>query len=46
MGILILPGWVGAQAMTWQFLLGIGMACAVTALPILILLMEKIAILR
>jgi Kef-type K+ transport system membrane component KefB len=30
----------------WQFVLGIGMACAVTALPILILLMEKLAILR
>jgi Kef-type K+ transport system membrane component KefB len=40
------PGWVGTKAMTWQFVLGIGMACAVTALPILILLMEKIEILR
>jgi Kef-type K+ transport system membrane component KefB len=40
------PGWIGAKAMTWQFVLGIGMACAVTALPILILFMEKIEILR
>jgi Kef-type K+ transport system membrane component KefB len=40
------PGWIGARAMTWQFVLGIGMACAVTALPILILFMEKIEILR
>lgn len=39
-------GWIGPQALTWQFVLGIGMACAVTALPILILLMEKMAILR
>ena len=44
--LLPYPGWVGAQAMTWQFVLGIGMACAVTALPILILLMEKLEILR
>jgi Kef-type K+ transport system membrane component KefB len=39
-------GWIGPKAMTWQFVLGIGMSCAVTALPILILLMEKLAILR
>ena len=39
-------GWVGSQALTWQFVLGVGMACAVTALPILILLMEKLEILR
>ena len=39
-------GWMGTKATTWQFVLGIGMACAVTALPILILLMEKLAILR
>ena len=29
-----------------QFVLGVGMACAVTALPILILLMEKLELLR
>lgn len=39
-------GWIGDTATTWQFVLGIGMACAVTALPILILLMEKLDILR
>jgi Kef-type K+ transport system membrane component KefB len=46
LGLLRLPGWIGAQAHVWQFVLGVGMACAVTALPILILLMEKLAILR
>jgi len=45
-GMLMFPGWVGAKAMTWQFVLGIGMSCAVTALPILILLMEKLDVLR
>ncbi len=40
------PGWMGPKAQTWQFVAGVGMACAVTALPILILLMEKLAILR
>ena len=39
-------GWMGPNAQTWQFILGIGMASAVTALPILILLMEKMDILR
>ena len=39
-------GWMGPKAMTWQFIVGVGMACAVTALPILILLMEKLEILR
>lgn len=39
-------GWMGPQALAWQFVLGMGMACAVTALPILILFMEKIGILR
>ena len=39
-------GWLGAKAQPWQFVLGIGMACSVTALPILILFMEKLAILR
>ncbi|MBL0122443.1 MAG: cation:proton antiporter [Betaproteobacteria bacterium] len=45
-GMLIYDGWIGPKAMTWQFILGVGMACAVTALPILILLMEKLDILR
>lgn len=48
-GVILLlhsEGWMGPHALSWQFVLGIGMACAVTALPILILLMEKLAILR
>ena len=44
--MLLWPGWLGPQAAAWQFVLGVGMACAVTALPILILLMEKLQILR
>lgn len=44
--LLQFPGWIGEQAQTWQFLLGIGMASAVTALPILILLMQKLGIYR
>lgn len=39
-------GWIGPAAQGWQFVLGVGMACAVTALPILLLLMEKLEILR
>lgn len=45
-GMLMYSGWIGPKAMTWQFVMGVGMACAVTALPILILLMEKLEILR
>jgi Kef-type K+ transport system membrane component KefB len=41
-----MPGWMGPAALTWQFVAGVGMSCAVTALPILILLMEKLEILR
>jgi Kef-type K+ transport system membrane component KefB len=39
-------GWLGPKAATWQFILGVGMACAVTALPVLILLMDRLDILR
>jgi Kef-type K+ transport system membrane component KefB len=39
-------GWIGAHAQRWQFIAGIGMACAVTALPILILLLEKLDLFR
>lgn len=39
-------GWIGPAAMPWQFSIGIGMACAVTALPILVLFLEKLDILR
>jgi Kef-type K+ transport system membrane component KefB len=45
-GMLMYDGWIGPKGMTWQFILGIGMACAVTALPILILLLEKLDVLR
>jgi Kef-type K+ transport system membrane component KefB len=41
-----LNGWMGSAARPWQFILGTGMACAVTALPVLILLLEKLEILR
>lgn len=46
LGILANEGWIGPAARPWQFVVGVGMACAVTALPILILFMEKLAILR
>jgi Kef-type K+ transport system membrane component KefB len=38
--------WRGAQAQEWQTILGIGMACAVTALPILVLLLDELKILE
>jgi len=46
LGMLASAGWMGPKALSWQFVLGVGMSCAVTALPILILLMEKLEILR
>jgi Kef-type K+ transport system membrane component KefB len=46
LAMLVTPGWVGGKALTWQFVVGVGMSCAVTALPILILFMEKLDILR
>ena len=45
-GMLGYDGWMGAKAQSWQFVLGVGMSCAVTALPILVLLLEKLDILR
>jgi Kef-type K+ transport system membrane component KefB len=39
-------GWSGPQASPWQFIMGVAMSCAVTALPILILFMEQMKILR
>ncbi|MBV9511869.1 MAG: cation:proton antiporter, partial [Caulobacteraceae bacterium] len=39
-------GWIGPHGNPPQAVLGIGMACAVTALPILILFLEKLEILR
>lgn len=44
--LLRLPGWVGAQGAPWQTVLGIGMACAVTALPVLLIVMDELKILR
>jgi len=38
--------WIGPKGLHWQFVLGVGMACAVTALTILVLLMQKLEILR
>jgi len=45
-GLVQFPGWAGTEGESWQVVLGIGMACAVTALPILMLFMEKLEILR
>ncbi|GIU66196.1 cation:proton antiporter [Candidatus Phycosocius spiralis] len=48
-GIVLLNfsgGWIGPKGHDWQFIVGIGMACAVTALPILVLFLEKLEILR
>jgi Kef-type K+ transport system membrane component KefB len=39
-------GWAGPAVGAWQFVLGIGMACAVTALPILVLFLERLQLLR
>ena len=39
-------GWIGEKGYEWQFIVGIGMSCAVTALPILILLLEKLNLFR
>ena len=46
LGIFLNTDWMGPKAETWQFILGVGMSCAVTALPILILFMEKLQIFR
>ena len=46
LGMTLHAGWIGPAAMPWQFILGVGMACSVTALPILMLFMEKMGILR
>jgi Kef-type K+ transport system membrane component KefB len=45
-GLVMYPGWMGPKAQDWQFVFGVGMSCAVTALPILMLFMEKLEILR
>ncbi len=38
--------WMGTHGNPLQLVLGVGMACAVTALPILVLLLERLGILR
>jgi Kef-type K+ transport system membrane component KefB len=45
-GLMLYTGWIGPRAASWQFILGVGMCCAVTALPILVLFLDKLAILR
>lgn len=47
-GILLVahPGWIGQAAQGWQFVLAIGMTCAITSLPILIVFLEKLELLR
>lgn len=46
MAISTRSGWVGPDAQRWQFAMAVGMSCAVTALPILMLFMDKLDILR
>jgi Kef-type K+ transport system membrane component KefB len=43
--LTLYDGWIGPRAVTWQFILGVGMSCAVTALPILVLFLEKLGVL-
>lgn len=49
-GALLMFGWSdawrGTSGQEWQVVLGIGMSCAVTAVPVLIMLMDKLQILR
>ncbi|MEY4377932.1 MAG: hypothetical protein RJB26_2482, partial [Pseudomonadota bacterium] len=45
-GLATAATWMGTSAAPWQFVLGVGMACAVTALPILVLFLERLAVLR
>ncbi|HTU11370.1 MAG TPA: cation:proton antiporter [Allosphingosinicella sp.] len=39
-------GWTGPGGQPWQVLAGIGMACAVTAMPLLVLFLDKLEMLR
>lgn len=45
-GTVPTPTWMGERASHWQFVLGVGMSCAVTALPILVLFLERLHMLR
>lgn len=44
--LLAQGGWIGQKAAPWQFAAAVGMAAAVTALPVLLVLMERLDILR
>ncbi|PCE27426.1 cation/H(+) antiporter [Paraburkholderia acidicola] len=44
--MLKLGVWSGVAGKSWQATFGIGMACAVTALPILVLFLDRLEILR
>ena len=35
------PGWAGPHGLRWQLLTGVGMSCAVTSLPILVLFLQE-----
>ena len=39
-------GWIGSRGQVWQAVLGLGMSCAVTALPILVLFLGQLGLLR
>ena len=39
------PAWIGSNSQPWQFSTGVGMACSVTALPILTLFLQQMGIL-
>lgn len=39
-------GWLGPKAAMWQGALGLGMACAVTALPILVLFLKQLGLMH
>lgn len=45
-GMVQSPGWVGDKGQVWQAVLGIGMACAVTALPVLLMFLGQLGLLR
>ena len=44
--LLQTPGWIGDEGTRLQVILGIGMACAVTALPVLMIFLQQTGLLR
>jgi Kef-type K+ transport system membrane component KefB len=44
LALVTVPGWTGERAEAWQAVLGIGMAAAVTSLPVLLVFMERLDI--